>query len=252
MARDSKTYTASLHKEAFEIYCRTHLVSKVEIELDIPYATALAWYREGFKCPFGCPYHNYTALLEERTRVLKGQVKLLESGIDDEDARRIAAESQLNQTTNKLAVKNSLLKVVKSDLERLAQLELLYNKVYFAITGIALVVGELDLGDQKIRLEEMYAQGMNTTSFDSGMKSLLTILGQIDVLKKRLGLISDDNGDAPDTKREEEAKPLDLKDLQKLKQQFVKTEPEELAVMLSQMEKDQRDKQAVEALAVSR
>lgn len=252
MARDPKTYTAGLHKEAFELYAEKHNLSAVCTDLDVAYSTITSWSKD-FRCPFGCPWHGYEKLLEERTRVLRGQVQLLENGITDDDARRIAAESQLNQTPQKLAVKNSLLKVVKSDLERLAQLELLYNKTYWTITGIPLVVGEMDLGDQKIHLEDMYAHGMNALSFDSGLKALLTILAQIDVLKKRLGLISDNAGDDPDTKRakEEEAKPLNIKDLAKLKQQFQKTEPEELAVMLSQMEKDHRDKQVVEAVVVN-
>src|SRR5436190_23428803 len=127
MARSPSSYTAALHKECFEKFALRPNISAISTEMDIVYTTVLAWSKE-FRCPLGCPWHNYAALLEERTRVLKGQMSLIEQGVGDNEVRRIAAESALNQNPQKKEVKNALLKVVKTDLDRLAQLELLYNK----------------------------------------------------------------------------------------------------------------------------
>lgn len=250
MARDKTNFTAENHKQAFEIYAKHRQFAAVEKELrhtGVSYDIIRTWAKDGFRCPFGCPWHNWASLLEERAKVVRSQVKLIENGVGESETLRVAAESELNKVPQKNEVKNGLLKVVKSDLERLAQLELLYNKAYFKLTGIALVVGDMDLGEQKIHLEEMYEKGLNPETFSGGIRDLSTLLGQIDTLKKRLGLIAEDGREVEDPKKDvEEVRPLNVRDLVKLKEQMLNTDPENLAVMISQMDKDRRDQKIVE------
>lgn len=249
MARIAAPNTAAAHKEAFEIYARTQNFTKVSEEMGETYSLILSWAKEGYRCQFACPFHNWPELLKERTKVLSTQVSLLENKVDDAEVRRVVAESQVNKTPQKLEVKNSLLKVVKSDLERLAQLEVLYNKTYFALTGIPLAVGEMELGEHKIHLEEMYSQGMNPGDWDSGLKSLDKILTQIDNLKKRLGLVAEAETANPNNpEKPPEDKPVTIAELLKIKQRLADTDPGTLAVLASQVRKEE---QALEVLTTN-
>ena len=143
-----------------------------------------SWAKADFPCRDSCAYHGWQQLAEERRR----GVSL---------AAEISAQTEL--ATNKIvdivktvlptAVKDKkklLGQMIRSDLERISHWELLYDKVYFDLTGVSLRENGVDLTQSidKIDRRELLRKGLHVSSLDKGIDLLVKIQAEIRRLKE--------------------------------------------------------------------
>lgn len=195
-------YNAAHHQQAFELYFQTRSFNKVSTQLELTYSTIFRWSEKDFPCKFGCPYHNWKALIEERERVSKAQIQL----IQDRDFDPITSDAAIRQAIdnpNRLAPFNpeahpTSHAVYRPDLERLAHWEYLYGKVFFDLTGMALDYAHVKR-DVSVSIEQVYAKGMRIQSAEAALRSLAIIEDHITAIRQRLCMIKADgeDGDFP-------------------------------------------------------
>ena len=211
------------HKEAFELYTKLKSYRGVARELSVDKHTIKRWATGDIMCH--CPYHNWDRLIAEREKVEEIRRQCAENGITDPlEVEQAILDSEpcqisvpeipeIKEVVSGRGTPSQWKATLRSDLERLSHLELLYAKVFFHLTGVVLdhsilmsiCSGELD-DDALEREIKKYlndpGNGLQPTNMEQCMNVMFKIIAQIDVFKERLGLHK--KSSAPSTPPEEE------------------------------------------------
>lgn len=242
------TYTSEHHEQAYRIYWDTRNYSRVSEKLDIGMDTARNWSKADFPCRFGCQWHNWEKLIIEQQEALTSRVKLFEAGNLDPIAHEACIDGVVKfDPKNRTSVekrREAMSKLVRSDLERAAHWELLYEAVYFQLTGIVLdnsmIVAE---GSAKTR-RTVYESARKINSFEAGIKALKTAQDQIDGLKTRLGIYASKDDEPKQEIAEQKVESLTIEEARHLQDLMEHTPPEQLELIRKLMN---ADKKAVDA-----
>jgi len=215
-----KVYTEEHHRTAFETWYETRNYSAAAKAVDANYLTPRRWSEKDFDCPHNCPYHNWGLLMEERDSALQVRHDLIADGNLDPVQHDIAMREAVSSPGPR-GKNPPVMQVIRSDLERLQHWELLYSKVYFDLTGLALDYGTLKEDDAR----QQYRMGLHVTNAEAGIRMLKTIQDQIDALQGA------DRRNTTSAKRPEREQ-LTLQQLQKMRQLAKNTPPQKLQTMM--------------------
>lgn len=203
----NRKYTDEDHRRAFEIYWQTRVLRRVSDEMGLDFATVKSWSGE-YACTYACPWHNWDRIRIEREAGIDARLKSMEMGIVDPVQQSAALEAavaaadtsawdpdrlsqpMLPQIRERQQVVESM---VRSDLERASQWELLYSKIFFQLTGIALDHRLFVKDGQPVTEEELkqvFEKGLTLKNMDNGIKALALVQDRIDQLRERMGVYS--------------------------------------------------------------
>lgn len=246
-----KTYSASDHQRAFEVYYTSKVWSRVSDVIGCTYATVFRWADKSFPCQEGCPWHGWEELIKERDRVLHAQMAAMDTG------GLIAADRASIETTKQMTVKKrqAIFQLLKSDVDRIAHLELLYSKTFYELTGIPLDKNFFqDRDGNLIDMDQIYGQGKTVRDLEAGMRTLSLIMDQIDQLKVRAGLVDESGQDKSHLQLETgdpKDRPLSLHDLREMKHRLENTSPEQLQAMKAIIDADSKAIAGVESVGTN-
>lgn len=255
------------HRVAFEEFERTRSKRAVSKTIGCEYRTVMAWAAEDYKCTYMCPWHGWDKLLEERNKALDAKLACIETGNFDPVAHDKAVTEAVQHSETRACTtasrRQAVETLVRSDIERIAHLEFLYNQVFFQATGLTLDHPSLvshfgdhvvptaikpgDLNEQQLR-EAIYSKStLRCTNLSSAINTLVQLTDQIDKLRESLGvkkkpLIS------PAEEHEEhevhevlpgvETQKLSLEDLRKFRDMVQATPSEHLELLRRAMRAD--------------
>lgn len=217
-----KVYTAEHHRTAFETWYETRNYSTAAKSVDANYLTPRRWAEDDFDCPHNCPYHNWARLMEERDAALQVRHNLIERGNLDPVQHDLAMRQAISEPGPK-GQNPPVMQIIRSDMERLQHWELLYSKVYFDLTGVALDYGSIKEDD----VREQYRMGLHVTNAEAGIRMLKTIQEQIDTLQGADRRSQRVNSSTP--AREQ----LTLQQLRKMRELAQNTPPQKLQTMMT-------------------
>lgn len=240
-------YGEDHHKTAFETYYRTRNWKDVERAIGCNYQTAFRWSTEDFKCPDSCPWHNWSELIAERDQALHVREELIESGnlcpVDHDAAMRHSVE---NPKAGKIK-RGDILNLIHSDFERIVHLELLYNKVFYECTGLTLDSSAVSKIDPNANWEQVFEKGRGIRDLESGVRTLVSLVDQLDQVKQRAGLVRPDGSSANNDQEEE--RPLTLEDLRKVRKQIAESSPEQLEMLSALAQREDEDLKVLSEVA---
>lgn len=247
----NRSYNVSDHERAFQVWYDVGTYMAACNETGIDYATVRKWAGP-YQCKWSCPWHNWDALKEERTRAIQAQMKLYDQAVLDPAAHDEAIRNAVEQSRNGISPATSsgsladrqaaVAKICRSDVERLTHWEYLYTKVFFEITGLALDSRLLVRDGQPVTSEELrekLGKGVSCRTLDAGIKALALVQQQIQVMKENLGVYSgkaapppsEDFQDEPDEKATKK-RVLSLDDVRKFRELLQNTPPEHQELLL--------------------
>jgi hypothetical protein len=254
----NKSYNAEDHQKAFEIYYETRTYQRVVDKLGIDFTTVQRWADEKFKCRFNCPWHGWDKLIAEKDMATSARLKLYEDGnlspvAHDQAVRgavdgapvpavQSASPGELVRAEKRRQIIDRL---VRSDVERLAQWELLWSKTIFHATGQVLDFEALVDANGNLlpeaELKKVFSGGVKIQNLESGVRCLAAIQAEIDKIKERLNLqkrtgIEQVNGQD----RPESQKPLTIEDMRAFQAALAATPPEHQAVLVRMLKADER------------
>lgn len=190
----SRHYTSDDHKAAFEAYMEIPTWVHVSRVVDIAPNKAAWWGSPSFKCKEGCPYHNYPALLREREVAVNENILILERGEGTESSSRAIVKRIVDENHNTNYVSGlieTLNKIVRSDLDRIAHWEYIYGMVFSQLTGLELSYDLITDRDGRLKADSRdYIKGMRIDKAEKCIYLLSHIQEQIEKLRCRV---------APDT-----------------------------------------------------
>ncbi len=235
-------YTQEHHRQAYEIWRESRTYTRVAEILEIGHDTARDWAKADFNCRYGCQWHNWEALAAAEAEAVQRRMQLYEEGNVDPIAHGVATKDVMraderNPSLQK-ARRDVMDKLVRSDLERAAQWELLWGKVYYQVTGICLDHRTVIADGSNVTTEELYRQGLKVTNMEGGIRALFSVQSQIDKLKERMGVYKSD------VKKDEEKEPdlnietLSIEDARKFQALVENTPPEQLELLKRMMRQD--------------
>lgn len=231
-------YGSDHHKQAFEIWREARTFTRVGEIMDIGLDTVRAWSKADFNCLQGCQWHNWEKLVADEALALSRRMQLYEEGNVDPIAHNVATQDVMrsDERNPKLqkARREVMDKLVRSDLERAAQWELLWSKVYFQVTGICLDHRTVIVEGKDVQTGELYAQGLKVTNMEGGIRALFTVQSQIDKLKERMGVYkSDVKKDEEDKSAEKDfdVETLSIEEVRKFQQLVENTPPDQLELL---------------------
>lgn len=231
-------YGSEHHKQAFEIWREARTFTRVGEMMDIGLDTVRAWSKADFNCLQGCQWHNWEKLVADEALALSRRMQLYEEGNVDPIAHNVATQDVMrsDERNPKLqkARREVMDKLVRSDLERAAQWELLWSKVYFQVTGICLDHRTVIVEGKDVQTGELYAQGLKVTNMEGGIRALFTVQSQIDKLKERMGVYkSDVKKDEEDKSAEKDfdVETLSIEEVRKFQQLVENTPPDQLELL---------------------
>jgi len=247
-------YTIADHKKAFDLFYELRAYQTVAKEMGIDTHTIRRWSTLEAKC--SCPWHNWDALIEEKQAALNARLNLIEQGEYDP----IAHEQALMNVDTRIEIpekrkeqlRSSDKVMVRSELERMTQLEYLWSKLFYEATGIItdhsiLVDSSGDTLSDKLK-EEYFAKGLSARNLEGCVKCLKDIAGQIDDIKKALGIHkrtiateteNDPSGNGKVQLKSEEQKELTMDELRHLQQVLRNSDPEKMRAMVTALKADE-------------
>lgn len=237
-------HTAEDHRIAFEAwYAAKYNYQKAADAAGTSYQTVFRWSEEFYVCMEKCPWHNWDKLKEERERATAARMELIEQGNFDPIAHAAAMQASIK---DKAASRRKVIRnLVRSDIERLAHLELIYAKVFFETTGVPLdytqVVDPNSIGFDPNTLMKHTLEFKNA---EGKINALIKLIDAMRNLKISAGLLSADG--VPVQEEEEltpqqeleQNKPLTIEDLRKIREKLAKEDPHKLAAMASIIQAD--------------
>lgn len=221
-------YTADDHQKAFNIWCDSRSLTDVAEALGSDWGTPKRWSQRDYRCPFNCPWHGWTELLEERERAQTAKLLLLSQGINDPVEHDKAIRQAIANPN--APVLNNLDTLVRSDVERLAHLEFFWSKVVFDATGLVTDWRQFrgagpqnkeavqQLEDQ---LKDVLKGGLRCTSMKDAVAMLKVLRSEIESIAGNAR-----NVDVSSESLEDERTSRD--DLRKLRKAIKNLSPEEL------------------------
>lgn len=186
-------YTSEEHKEAFEIYYETRTWAAVCRKLNITVPTVMSWSKKDFQCRFGCPYHGWMELIEERRNGIDRTIaasQTLKRDLTPVEIERIASSDTKTRRTDR---KELISRIVRSDFERITHWEILYSKVLYDLTGLVADVPGIDMAQVLNRMDtrELMRSGLHFTNGDVAVKALAYIQEQIMNLRGNISPAND-------------------------------------------------------------
>lgn len=199
------------HKQAYDLYVDLKSYRQVAEVMGVEHHTIRRWSVGDINCD--CPFHNWDALLAEKRQAENTRAALVATGITDpldieqalldqepchqvpavvEDAEIATSDDLIVGQRRKLSWKATL----ASDLLRISQLELLWAKFYFALTGVILdhsvlieqIGGNFNADKIQEYLLDETRGGLQPSNAEQCLRCLLMVSKQIDEFKERLGL----------------------------------------------------------------
>ena len=223
----TRQYTAEEHKAAFGIWSETRNLTQAARSVGSDWGTVKRWAQPDFKCSENCPWHGWERLLDERERALAAKLALINKGeYDPVEHDKALREAVANQEAPKVLAIDT---IIRSDLERVSQLELLWSKVFYDITGIVTDWKHFRNGgadgiieDERLRdsLKGVLRGGLHTTSMKDGVGMLKTLRSEIEAI------VGNARTAANQTPIEEEQ--ASREELRRLRQMVKTLSPEEL------------------------
>jgi hypothetical protein len=226
----ARNYTAEDHKRAFKIWCDSRNLTAVTRELECDWGTPKRWMQQDYACPFGCPWHGWVELSEERDRAHSAKILLLNQGNADPVAHDLAIRRAV--TDLEAPRVEAVDALVRSDLERVGHLEFIYSKVMYDMTGLvtdwrhfrgAGPNAKLDEETEQ-RLKDVLRGGLHCVSLKDGVNMLKTLRAEIEAI------VGNARAVAQSTQPAEEER-LDRSDLRKLRHLAKTLSPEELRAL---------------------
>ena len=190
-------FSAVEHQKAYEVWCACGSIKEAATTIGCNYATALKWAGDEYDCPHGCPYHNWEELFRLQNSSKKGLVTISDT---NNLAKNMSKLVPMNEQKNEISRKDCVRALIRSDLERILDLEYMYCKTYYDATGMVLpnkcLVDEHGNPRSQEELESYYKLGRKSRDIESAIRALKMINIQIrelarDVLARPSG--SDDN-----------------------------------------------------------
>jgi hypothetical protein len=252
-ARKQTSYTINDHKKAFELFYQLGSMNAVSRDLGIDNHTIRRWADGDGGC--SCPWHNWDALVREKDEIINARIGLLENDQYDPVAHEQAI---LNYDPHKgteiseerlLQIRRATKVMVRSDAERLTQLEYLWSKVFYHATGIVtdhtIFMDEQsgNMMEDALR-EEYFKRGMDPKNLEGCIKCLNDLMEQIDEVRRSLGLKKGGlgGGQASATPEKVDAdkvnKELTLDELREFRKLLASEEPAKVKLMLEALKAD--------------
>lgn len=216
-------------------------------------ATLRRWRGKDFSC--SCPWHNWDELVVQREHALKERMDLLDDGIEDpvqhhNALMNIDTDQPLTEEESRRVRKE--LTIIRSDLERIKQLERLFSKLYFHATGIVLDYDTLLDLDENMETEDDVREfllddtrgGLQPKNLEGCVRVLLSVMEKINELKVELGIrgrtrvstSKDGDGEVKEeTRTVEENRPVTINDLRSIRDQIVSMPREAVEAMANEI-----------------
>ena len=187
-------YSPEQHQLAFETFADTRNLAAVCRKIGVSYPQAHSWSKKDYNCYWGCPYHGWDELIEERNRVatavIGGSATLNRDLTQGEFAKIANSSSNLKRNDKR----ELITRLVRSDFERITHWELLYAKIFFDLFGIVIEVPGIDINkliDQVEDKKALVKGGLHFTNPDVAMKAMIMVQEQIKKLQGDIAPIND-------------------------------------------------------------
>jgi len=200
------SYTTEDHENAFQVWCdtgswtRTAEAMRGHAGLLSKASNAKNWAKDNFNCAFSCPWHGWHKLKAERSKALAVS---LGPGINASEKAIMLAQPPPppgignHGPTRQDALKN----VVRSDIERLAHLEVMYAKAVYHATGLVIPCPSVINGEggiaNDIMIRELFTSAHSRApTFAAAVSATTAILEQINKIVEAAGLRRTADGSA--------------------------------------------------------
>lgn len=223
----NKDYRPKDHRNAYEAWvAQNRSMTKAESQTKVPRQTLYRWAKGTFSCEYGCPYHGWDDLSEKEIAAKTARLNLIEKGnhnpVDHAVAMREAVHFPVKDTS-----KNFVLDHVDGDLEMAAQLQLIYNKGFYHITGLALDFPSLYENLQGLGVEtiqEFYGDGsrVKPSGYGDTVRTLLQLMDKIDQLTGRGAFRQMSDAEKGNIETEKNMRTLTVEDIMKLRSEAKK------------------------------
>jgi hypothetical protein len=220
-----RQHTVEEHQLTCELWLENHSFKETASKSNVAQSTVEAWASDWWRCPFGCPYHNWARLDLERKRIFEQHMQGSELGVVTPEMMKAHAEAILAQDlqTNQLQTANlaeKLNSLCRGDLERIAHWEFVYAKLFRDLTGI-----ELDV-DMLARAEDIkpelldFAKGLHVEKAKEAIELLQAVQSEIDKIKQRNSVKPQAEPEGPTT--------VSIEELRRMRQIVESTNPKQL------------------------
>lgn len=237
-----KTYTAQDHQRAFEHWYTTRNWSSVAKHLDATWTTTKRWGDADYPCQYGCSWHGYESLMNDRDKAHQARTDLLAKGVVNPVAHEEAMRDAIaRKEPGGITVLNPApLQIVRSDIERMGHWELLWSKVYFHATGVVTTwsnyqgltqMPEFERLELQEKLRDSLNGGLAATSLEQCVRMLSTIQDKIDGLQGARRRTAAESGPVKDQ--------MTIQDLRKMRKAVLSTPAEKLQRMVEQVNSDE-------------
>lgn len=238
-----KSHSEEVHQKAFHAWYDSKNMAEAARQAGVAYATVHRWSEETFPCEHGCPWHGWNALAEARDKALKNRLSLLEQGnVDPLDHDVAVHESSKGHHFDR---KMAFLSLIRSDIERIAHLEVLYGAVFYQLTGIPTgLPATTTLNGEEVDLKYVLENAPKSVSnMERGISALQQIVTMIEDMKQKAGVV-DKHGQTKlreeiEEESEQEDRPLALEDLRKLKKFAENTSPDRMIALRAMLDADE-------------
>lgn len=182
-----RVYTSAEHRTAFNIWCKTRNLTEVARHFECDWGTPKRWMQPDYPCVFNCPWHGWPELVAEKERAHSAKILLLNRGVVDPAAHdKAIREAVVDLSAPRVVAVDAL---VRSDLERVGQLEFIWSKVIYDITGQvtdwrhfrdAGPGGAVTDDEVEGTLKGVLRGGLHVTSLKHGVDMLKTLRAEIE------------------------------------------------------------------------
>lgn len=247
----NRRYTTEDHRKAFEAWLATdnwqHAARTLGTGASLV-LTVKAWARDDFQCHDGCPWHGWKKLRRDRENAFGEQIAPILEQKDNAVAAAIESKVALAPRKEEpLANRREVIaSLIKSDLERIIDFEIIYNKALYHATGIARPLPGTVPGEEvsEEALSKMYrAHGvLKVPTFESAVRTLVEAHKQIKELMESSGL-KKKHGSGMAEQAAEAAVPdigeLDIEVLRAFKHRYEQTPPEKRAALAAMLRSEE-------------
>lgn len=238
-----QVYDSDMHQRAFELFYETRNWRKVATELGLAYQTPFKWAKDDFVCPFGCPYHNWDKIIKQKNEAMQQQLTLIGTGITNaREHDSVVHELLVDEEQNRM---EAVAKLLKSDFERMSHWEIMYAKIFYDLTGVAVSGSDIMRAGEVVSLKELLQTGLHVTNLEGGIRALGTVQDQIDKLRARNGMSEASGGTLRPAAPKEKEEELTISDLRKMREMISNTPPEKLQGLKAVLDADDQMIEAV-------
>jgi len=219
-----RRYTVADHKMAYEVWRKTSNMRGTARILGCSWHLVNRWSKADYKCKYRCPWHGWQKL---KTRDMLSVEEI--ANVDTKDLWQPIGQPTGQGGT--FSAEIDVTDLIRTDKDRLLHLELLYNKLFFTATEIMLDCPAVKNASGKMtdeELRELFSRGAQTRSLDVAVRTLLSLIQEIDRLKEQAGL-KRKAGKAGEV--EKEIPKLEIEDLRIIKAALGKMDEKERIVL---------------------